>query len=304
MNWKKSLFIMMVLSLFTVGCTGAQKGEKSAKGDDKVVATVNETEITAGDIESLLEQLHPMQRQQYLTDEGKKQLIDQVVETFLIADKAKGEGLNKEPEFLAQMKFAESQILAQKYVKKKIEDIKVTDADAKKYYDENLGKYSSGQVKASHILVNTEEEAKAIYEELQKAPKKFEEIAKARSKDPGSGANGGDLGWFGRDRMVKPFEDAAFSMKKGEISKPVKTQFGFHIIRLDDKTEITQKSFEEVQEEIKSALTQEKQQNLIKDLLEELKKEGKIKINDEELKDVGKEYKVPLPPAHPDTGGK
>ena len=182
--------------------------------------------------------------------------------------------------------------------------IKVTDEDAKKYYEENLDKFSSGQVKASHILVNTEEEAKAIYEELQKDPKRFEDIAKARSKDPGSGASGGDLGWFERGRMVKPFEDVAFALQKGEISKPVKTQFGFHIIRLDDKTEITQKPFEEVQEEIKSTVTQEKQQNLLKDLIEQLKKEGKVKINDEELKEVGKEFQVPLPPAPPATGGK
>ena len=302
MIWKKTLFVVVLLSFFAIGCSGQQKAEKKSKSQEKVVATVNKNEITAPDIDALFAQMQPFQRQQYVTDEGKKQLIDQVIDTFLLADKARAEKMDESPEYLSQKKFAENQILAQRYVHKIIDETKVTDEDAKKYYEENKEKYTSGQVKASHILVKTKEEADSIRQELQENPKKFEDIAKARSIDTGSGAKGGDLGWFVRGRMVKPFEDAAFSLKKGEISKPVQTQFGFHIIRLDDKTEVAQKPLEDVKEEIKTSMLQDKQKKVLEETLAKLKKEGAVKINEAELKETGTKFLPSAAPAAPGAG--
>lgn len=166
--------------------------------------------------------------------------------------------------------------------KKAAEDeVKVTDEDLKAYYDT-----LEGQVRASHILVADEATAKDVKKKLA-AGEKFEDLAKEYSTDPGSGQKGGDLGWFGKDAMVKEFEDAAFKLKEGEVSEPVKSEFGYHIIKVTE----TVKPFEEMKESLKEEVRNQKiqQPDNIQKALDNAIKDANVEVKDEDLKDVFKE---------------
>jgi foldase protein PrsA len=166
--------------------------------------------------------------------------------------------------------------------KKAAEDeVKVTDEDLKAYYDT-----LEGQVRASHILVADEATAKDVKKKLT-AGEKFEDLAKEYSTDPGSGQKGGDLGWFGKGAMVKEFEDAAFKLKEGEVSEPVKSEFGYHIIKVTE----TVKPFEEMKESLKEEVRNQKiqQPDNIQKALDNAIKDANVEVKDEDLKDVFKE---------------
>ncbi|XWN52859.1 peptidylprolyl isomerase [Anoxybacillus flavithermus] len=160
-----------------------------------------------------------------------------------------------------------------------MEDMKVTDEELKKYYNEYKPK-----VKASHILVDDEKTAKDIKAKLEKG-EDFAKLAKEYSKDTGSAQNGGDLGWFGPGKMVEEFEKAAYALKVGEISDPVKTQFGYHIIKVTDKEE--KKSFDEMKEEIEFEVKKSKlDTSKVQSKLDKLMKEANVDIKDKSLKDA------------------
>lgn len=156
----------------------------------------------------------------------------------------------------------------------------------KKFYEQNKDKFKTGeQIKASHILVKTEKEANDILAQL-KAGGKFEELAKKYSVDSSS-AKGGDLGWFGKGSMVPAFEKAALALNEGQISDVVKSDFGFHIIKLTGKRPAGVRAFEEVKEQIKGAIMPTKQQEVFQSIKDELKKNAKITINEDVLNSVG-----------------
>ena len=137
------------------------------------------------------------------------------------------------------------------------------------------------QVEASHILVKDEDTINKIYKQLQ-AGESFAKLAKENSIDP-TGANGGQLGWFEKGRMVKPFEDAAFSTKKGEFSKPVQTQFGWHIVKVTDKKDAYEPEFKDIEKEVTDRIKQQKQRELFEALLAKSKKEVKSEVYPELL---------------------
>jgi foldase protein PrsA len=160
-----------------------------------------------------------------------------------------------------------------------MKDVKVTEEEMKKYYDEYKPK-----IKASHILVDDEKTANEIKAKLDKG-EDFAKLAKEYSKDPGSAQNGGDLGWFSSGEMVKEFEDAAYALKVGEISKPVKSEYGYHIIKVTDKEK--KKSFEEMKEEIEFELKKSKLDSAkVQSEVEKLVKKADVKVNDDQLKEV------------------
>lgn len=180
-----------------------------------------------------------------------------------------------------------NQTLVGKYTQEKYKNIKVTDDDVKKYYDEHKDDFF--KAKASHILVDDLKKANEIKKEIDKGAK-FEEMAKKESKDTGSATNGGDLGEFTNGQMVQSFNDAIKKMEKGEISDPIKSDFGFHIIKLKEKKPRT---FDEVKDEIKSKLTQEKYEKAIKEVVSKAKVKKYVKAEDEikipdEFKNYGK----------------
>lgn len=189
----------------------------------------------------------------------------------------------------------------QKFLDKKMEESKVTEEEAKKYYDEHIDDFTKSEVKASHILISTrdaatqaplsdeekakkKEEAEAILKQA-KSGKNFAELAQQHSEDPGSAKLGGDLGYFDKKRMVPEFTEAAFALKVGEVSDLVETEYGYHIIKLIDKKEAEVESFESVKQSIKENLEYDKYNALV----EELKGKAKIERSEENLKKVEEE---------------
>ncbi|MED3572491.1 peptidylprolyl isomerase [Cytobacillus praedii] len=160
-----------------------------------------------------------------------------------------------------------------------IKDVKVTDKEVKEYYDNY-----KPQIKARHILVEDEATAKEVKKKLDEG-QKFEDLAKEYSKDPGSAANGGDLGWFGAGQMVPEFEEAAYALDVNEISEPVKSQHGYHIIQTTEKKE--KKPFEDMKKEMEYEVKVSKLDGAtIEKAMERELKDAKVKINDKDLKDI------------------
>lgn len=252
-------------------------------GSDVVVET-KEGNITK-------EELYNEMKERY----GKDVLRDLVHEKVLSKKfKVTDEELNKEIENLKEMYGIQYDLAVQQNGEEAIrdmvkldllrqkaamEDIKVTDEELKKYYNEYKPK-----VKASHILVDDEKTAKDIKAKLEKG-EDFAKLAKEYSKDTGSAQNGGDLGWFGPGKMVEEFEKAAYALKVGEISDPVKTQFGYHIIKVTDKEK--KKSFDEMKEEIEFEVKKSKlDTSKVQSKLDKLMKEANVDIKDKSLKDA------------------
>jgi peptidyl-prolyl cis-trans isomerase C len=247
--------------------------------DKDTVATVNGQAIPAQLLDKVMTQVNSDSGQP-VTPDMKKQVLDKLVEIELVSQEAKKEGLEKDPDFVFGMEMIKKQQLYTALVKKAILDkVKVSPEEVAKNYEDNKDKYKAEEeIKASHILVDTEEEAKKIKERLDKG-EDFAEVAKASSKCP-SASRGGDLGFFGKGRMVPEFEKAAYALKEGEVSAPVKTQFGWHIIKVTGRHEAKQKPLDEVKAEVEQKLLQDSQKKAYDELMARLKKEGDVKINE------------------------
>jgi peptidyl-prolyl cis-trans isomerase C len=193
-----------------------------------------------------------------ITPELANQIKDEVITREIFMQEAAKRGLEGSDEFKTQMELARQTILIRELFADFQTKNPVTDADAKAEYDKYAAANSGKEYRARHILVVKEEEAKAIIASLKKGGK-FEEIAKKQSKDPGSGANGGDLDWANAKSYVPEFSEAMTKLTKGQVTQqPVKSQFGFHVIRLDDVREAQVPKFEEVKPQIQQQLQQQK----------------------------------------------
>jgi len=238
--------------------------------DDPVVATVNGDKITKSQIEAAYQRL-PQQYQQVPMDQLFPALVDSVIDTKLAAADARARKLHEEADFRLQMKRIEDQLL-QRVVLEKEMTRDVSDADMKARYDKMVaGLSEKEEVHARHILLKTEKDATQVIQDLDKGGD-FAELAKKKSTGP-SGPNGGDLGYFGKGQMVPEFETAAFAMKTGEYSKqPVKTQFGFHVIKVESRRKAEVPSMDSVADQLRSEISQERGAGYI----EGLRKDAKI----------------------------
>jgi peptidyl-prolyl cis-trans isomerase C len=278
--------VALSLSLMA-GCQSKSSQEGApAKKSGQAIAEVNGTTITTDDFKKEAENLPPYLRPMIETPNGKKELLDNMIVREIILQQAKKDGLDKSPAVAAKMEDLKQRVIVEAFLRKKLEEqANVSDADMKKFYDENKDKFKSGeQVRASHILVKSEAEAQEILAQLKKGGN-FEELAKKHSID-GAAAKGGDLGWFSQGSMIPEFEKVAFGMKEGETSGIVKTKFGYHIIKLTGKRPAGTRSFEESKELIKAKLAPEKQQELLAKLKEELKKGAKFSIKEDVLNSI------------------
>ena len=208
----------------------------------------------------------------------------------LIYNEAVKAGYDKDPEVKKRLEQLQKQVVMQAFMENKAKDL-ITDDQLRAAYAEKVAA-SKGQeeVRARHILVATEEEAKKIAADVKKGGD-FEKIAKDKSTDKGSGANGGELGWFTKDRMVPEFADIAFKLKKGEISAPVKTEFGWHIIKVEDRRPVQVASFDDMKESLKGELANKAVQTYVEGLL----KKSDIKYYDANGKE--KPFSTALAPA-------
>ncbi len=231
-----------------------------AKSDDPVVATVNGLPIHKS---TLIEAYQHSRLSQAPIEAVYPQLLDYVITSQLLLTEAKKANLADDPQVKAQVKLAQENILEQAYIERKVAAA-VTDEAIKKKYDETI-KTQPGkeEVHARHILLDNEADAKKVIAEI-KGGAKFEDIAKARSKDPSAAQNAGDLGFFGKEDMVPEFAEAAFKMKPGDVSEaPVKTQFGWHVIQVLEKRTAPPPSLEESKASIQNELRQKAAQDII-----------------------------------------
>jgi len=191
----------------------------------------------------------------------------------VLAQAAQKRGLDKSPEIAAQMEMARQAVLVRALFEAEVKANPVTDADLQKQYETFKGSMGSSEYKVAHILVDKEDEAKQIIADLNKGGD-FAKIAKDKSKDPGSKDNGGDLDWGPSARYVKPFADAVTSQPKGKISAaPVKTDFGYHVIRVDDVRPLKVPEFAEVKEQFRQRAQQQQIQKMVMDLRSKAKVE-------------------------------
>lgn len=234
---------------------------------DRVVIQVGGTSITAQQFDDLLEALPEPSRTQARTT-GRKQFADQIVKVLVLAEEGRRRKLDQNPKYQIQSTFTLANILAGATYTQLGKEGKADEADLKKYYDEHPTEFET--VTARHILIRmqgapvptrpglkdlSDAEALAKAQDIRKrilAGEDFATLAKAESDDTGSGSNGGSLGAFSRGQMVPSFEAAAFSMKPGDVSEPIKTQFGYHIIKVESHQI---KTFEEARPEIEKKLT-------------------------------------------------
>jgi peptidyl-prolyl cis-trans isomerase C len=234
---------------------------------DRIVAKVNGIDIKASDL-ALADEDFGQSAQGIPADQKEALLLESYANLVIAAKAAEAKGLDKTPDFAQKLAYARQKLLVESFLQNEVKG-KVKDADIKKFYDEEVAKLKpTEEVKARHILLASEEEAKSVVAKL-KAGGNFEALAKELSKDTGSGAEGGDLGYFTKETMVPEFADVAFKSPKGEVSAPVKSQFGWHIIKVEDKRmkeAPKAPALEEVKAQIEEMLTRKIQQDVIADL--------------------------------------
>jgi peptidyl-prolyl cis-trans isomerase C len=255
-------------------CNPATEPKPAAQpSQGPVAATVNGIAISQSTVDLIARQGAGAGRPD--TPEARKNIVEQLALQMLAAEEAVKKGLDKTPEVAEQINTTKQSILANAYVQDLLKNGSVTDDMVKAEYERIKATITGNEYRARHILVDKESEAKDIITRLKKDPGAFAKLAMERSKDQGSKANGGDLGWFDLSRMVPEFADAVRKLDKGKFTQePVKTQFGYHVILLEDVKPIEAPPLEAV----KPQLTQQLQQQNVKKQLEALKAGAKIEI--------------------------
>jgi peptidyl-prolyl cis-trans isomerase C len=262
---------LLVLSACGGGKTDATPAASAASGP--VVATVNGAAINQGTVDMIIKQRGGSGQPD--SPEARKAILDSLTLQTVIAQEAAKQGLDKTPEFLAQVEAIKQSVLANAYVEDYIKKNPVTDEMLKAEYERIKALSGGSEYKARHILVATEAEAKDIIATLKKTPAAFAKLASTKTKDSGSKASGGDLGWFDAQRMVPEFGAAVRKLEKGKFTEePVKTQFGYHVILLEESRPIEAPPIES----LKPQLSQQLQQQNVRKQLDALKAAAKIDV--------------------------
>jgi peptidyl-prolyl cis-trans isomerase C len=261
-----AVFALLAALLFLIVPVGSARAQS-----DQLVAKVDGVEIRESDIAMAEEDLG-QNAQQMTADAKRDYLVSYLTDVILAAKAAEGKKIADDKDFKSRIAFIRRKLLMEMLLIKEGKAA-VTDAAMKKVYEEAIKQAGDEQeVRARHILVATEAEAKTIVTEVNKGTD-FAELARQKSKDPGAAAEGGDLGWFGKDQMVPEFADAAFKMNKGQVSEPVKTQFGWHIIKVEDKRTKPVPEFAKVKDQIETFVMRKAQADYVAKLREGAKVE-------------------------------
>lgn len=268
----RSIVLATAVALTGLGAVG------TAYAQEKPLATVNGKPLTEADVK-LAETELGAELQQLPEASRRRILLEYLIENQVFSDAAENAKLATGPDFDARIQYWRRRALRDMYFEKTVKS-SIKDEDAKAFYDEQIKQLKpEEEVNASHILVKDEAKAKEIADKLAKGGD-FAELAKANSEDPGSKDNGGNLGYFGHGQMVPEFETAAFALEKGKISSPVKTAFGFHIIKVEDKRMRQPPPFDAVKDRIVNSLLQKKAQATSL----ELRGAAKVEYLDPEIK--------------------
>lgn len=268
---------VLVFLLFLSGCD--LKSNDSSSG--KVLARFDGATITERDF---LKKVQGLPRAlQNVAMKRKKDLIEDMVAEHFLLKEAERQGLNKDKDVEDLIRVAQKKITIAKLVEKEIDKkISILPDEVSQYYEFHQDEFMTPLLfRASHVLLKTEAEALAVKEALDQGAD-FEETARQKSIDT-TAARGGDLGYFQKGQFVPEFEEAALQMKKGEIRGPVKTQFGFHVIRLNDRVEPRLRDFKSVKNRVEERLMNERRAKMFKELVEKLKGNTPIQIDDQAL---------------------
>ena len=291
-QFRKAIFAALALAL-TSSVSLPAMAQDAAADSAKVLARVNGVDITQGDLDMAAADLDP-QFARLPEEQRRLAALAALIDIKALAVKAEADKLDQTDDFKARMAFLKDRALHNELFKLEIVD-KITDDEVRARYDKEVAATPpQNEVRARHILVKTKEEAQAVIKELDGGGS-FEEIAKAKSTD-GAAAQGGDLGYFGAGQMVPEFEKAAFALEVGSYSKePVQTQFGFHVIKVEDKRVQQPPAFDQVKDQVRSILLRERYTEMV----EKLRSELKVEYTDPEVEKAMKAATEPAKPAEP-----
>ncbi len=268
--------VAVLVSACGKGQQTAAPGTADAASTVPAVAVVNGTSISRTDYDVYVKSLLQGKQQTELTPEQKGQVLDEMITMQLVSAQALKEGLDKDADVAARLEILRMRVLADAESQKFLKGKEPTDADLHAEYDSAVAAMDKTEYRARHILVDSKEKAQALIKKI-KGGAKFEDVAKAESSDPGSKAKGGEMDWFTANRMVKPFSDAVKTLKKGEMTaEPVQSQFGWHIIQLEDTRETSAPPFEQVKAQVSNGMAQKKLQAYVEDLKKTAKIEKKM----------------------------
>jgi peptidyl-prolyl cis-trans isomerase C len=285
---KKLKVIAAACALLFVFAACSKKGEQAGTnqaGNSTVLAVVNGQPITADDYQEEAAALSPFAMKALEDPANKEKFLENLEDKRLIVQKAESMGLDKDPEMAAKLARLKDTLLLGEFVKKEILDkANVTDQDVKAYFDQN--KADLGEVRISHILVASRQEAEDILKKL-KAGDNFAALAKQYSLDGKTKAIGGDLGWVKWEQFGSAsLKDAAFKLKPGEISGIVQSQFGFHIMKVTDKKPASDSDFAAIKDQLKEQVAEKKKEDLFETYVKDLRSKAKITVNAQNLATV------------------
>lgn len=265
------LRVLALTGLFLLMVGNAEAQSEMPAAPDAVVARVDGHEIRNSDVDEALQQLPPEYRNMP-SEELRNAVVEQLIDRHLMVKRARDQGLKDDPAVLSTMKQLEARVLEQTYLRRTVES-KVTDEAVRRRYERDKDTLTKDkQVRARHILVKTREEAMDVLREVTRG-KDFAELAREKSIGP-SKTQGGDLGYFTREAMLPAFSQMAFSLKKGEVGRaPVQTQYGWHVIKVEDIKDAAPPAFEEARDELRSKMGEEVIDAEIKRLREDAKVE-------------------------------
>jgi peptidyl-prolyl cis-trans isomerase C len=300
------LFFMLMAAAVLPQCANA------AADKNPVLAEVGPYKLDMKTFEEQVKSLPPqLQMMVAQNPQAKEQLVERWTQITLLAMKARDMKLDQDPEVKSRIEDLKNSLLAQEMIHKEIDkDVAVSDEDAKNFYEKNKAEFSQPEmIRARHILIRVQsgapekawKEAEAKARDIKKKLDKgadFAQLAKQYSEDPGTKDKGGDLGLFPKGRMVPEFETAAFALKPGAISAPVKTSFGYHIIKVEEKKPAEVKTLKEAMPQVKQMVKMEKQQEELKKLIDQIKTKYPVKINKDAISAIQTESPAQAMP-HP-----
>lgn len=247
------IYALIVVSMGVIAACNTGTGADVITDSSPVVATYEGGTISQAEVEAFLSTLNERQRTRFKTPEGRKDMVERLALNESLAADAVVQGFGTSDQDKIAMRQAADNFLISKLMKD-LRDKARGEEQARAHYDESIEDYKKEQAKASHILVKDQAAARKVKGRVD-GGEDFAAVAKEVSEDRGSKVKGGDLGWFGRGRMAPEFEEAAFALQEGEISDPIKTKFGYHVIMCTGRRD--QIPFEEVQERIHRKLERE-----------------------------------------------
>ena len=288
----KNIFLLLLCAIFLIAACSKKSNDTATKTHrDGYIARVGDQFITVNDISEHLAAIPDNARNLYEGKKGLRTLIDELIKTDLLYLQAKKEGLDRNAVYISRVesfkKFALVNLLFEKIIASQAD---VSENEARDYYEKNIKSFTlPQQIRASHILVKTRTEAEKILGDIRKG-KNFGIIARQRSIDTNSAENGGDLGFFVKGEMSPEFEAVEFRMKKGEISQPVKSRYGYHIIKLTDIKKGKAVEFSRIKDTIIKKLKEGKQQDIFNKYIGRIRDSYPVKINETAITELLRTY--------------